>query len=397
MSDPWLNVIGLGEDGLCGLSDASRDAIAQAQVIFGGPRHLDLVQAGTRGRPWPVPFDLAPVLALRGQPVVVLASGDPFWFGAGSMLAQRLAPDEWRAHPVAGVVSLACARLGWRVEETRALALHAAEFTALSTVLHRSAKILATLRDEAAPDALAQWLTAAGFGAVRMHVLERLGGPKERHRQTRADDFQLDGIAAPVAVALDGADLVRGIGLSGVPGRGEHLFHHDGQITKSPQRALTLAALAPRPGEMLWDIGGGSGSVSVEWALAGGHALTIEPRAERCANIRANIATFALSRQITLLQGRAPEVLSHDLPTPDAIFVGGGGSADLFAALWGYLMPGARLVVNAVTLETETLLLAMQAQHGGTLTRIDIAQAAPLGRLRGWVNARPLVQWAVTR
>jgi precorrin-6Y C5,15-methyltransferase (decarboxylating) len=397
MSDPWLCVIGLGEDGLCGLSDASRDAIGRAQAIFGGPRHLALAKAGARGRPWPVPFDLTPVLALRGQAVVVLASGDPFWFGVGSLLAQRLAPGEWRAHPVAGVVSLACARLGWRIEETNALALHAAGFAALGAHLHRGARIVATLRDETVPAQLAEWLSAQGFGAVQMHVLERIGGQHERHRQTRADRFALDDIAAPVAVALVGDALPRGAGLPCVPGRPEHLFAHDGQITKSPQRALTLAALAPRRGEMLWDIGGGSGSVSIEWALAGGRAITIEPRADRCANIRANIKTFALSRQITLVQGHAAEVLSADLPAPDAIFVGGGGSAALFDALWGHLAPGARLVGNAVTLETESLLLDLQARHGGTLTRLEIAQAAPLGRMRGWVSARPLVQWAVTR
>ena len=390
-------MIGLGEDGLRGLSDASRDAIARAQVIFGGPRHLALSEAGARGRPWPVPFDLAPVLALRGQRVVVLASGDPFWFGAGSLLAQRLTPGEWRAHPVAGVVSLACARLGWRIEETRALALHATGFSTLGAHLHRGARIVATLRDETAPAALADWLSAQGFGAAQMHVLERLGGPQERHRQARADRFVLGDIAAPVAVALDGSELARGAGLPCVPGRPEHLFAHDGQITKSPHRALTLAALAPRRDEMLWDIGGGSGSVSMEWALAGGRAITIEPRADRCANIRANLETFALSRQITLITGQAPEVLGNDLPAPDAIFVGGGGSAALFEALWGYLAPGARLVSNAVTLETESLLLDLQARHGGTLTRLEISQAAPLGRMRGWVSARPLVQWAVTR
>ncbi|WP_417809014.1 precorrin-6Y C5,15-methyltransferase (decarboxylating) subunit CbiT [Thioclava sp.] len=397
MCNPWLSIIGLGEDGLCGLSDASRDALSRAQVIFGGGRHLSLIDAQGRGRAWSVPFDLAPVLALRGRPVVVLASGDPFWFGVGGALARHLAPEEWCAHPVAGVVSLACARLGWRVEEVRAMGLHAVGFAPLGSEIHCGMQIVATLRDAKAVPELAQWLTENGFGAVQMHILERLGGPHERLRQTRADSFAIADVAAPVTVALDGVDLPVGAGLSRVPGRPESAFVHDGQITKSAVRALTLAALAPRPGEMLWDVGAGSGSICVEWGLAGGRAVAIEPRADRCANIRANIDAFGLTRQITLVQGHAPEVLAENLPPPDAIFVGGGGSGALFDALWGHLGPGGRLVCNAVTLETEALLVALHARLGGTLTRIEIAQAAPLGRMRGWLPARPVVQWAVTR
>ncbi|MFP1644623.1 precorrin-6y C5,15-methyltransferase (decarboxylating) subunit CbiE [Pontitalea aquivivens] len=396
MADPWLVVVGLGEDGPEGLSDASRAAIAGAEVIFGGPRHLALVGAGARGRAWPVPFDIAPVLALRGRRVVVLASGDPFWFGAGGSLAAALAPGEWRALPAPGVFSLAAARLGWRLEEVWCLGLHAAPYAGLRGVLGRGARVIATLRDGQAPGALADWLVGQGLGAVRMAVLERLGGPQERVRVTRADGFGLDAIAAPVAVALDGADLARGAGLPQVPGLAEAEFAHDGQITKAPVRALTLAALAPRRGELLWDIGGGSGSVSVEWCRAGGRAVTIEPRADRLANIRANIAAFGLVARMSAVEGRAPGVL-EGLPAPDAVFVGGGGSAALFAALWDRLAPGTRLVANGVTLETEALLAGLQARHGGSLLRIELAQADALGRMRGWAPLRPVVQWAVVR
>ncbi len=232
-----------------------------------------------------------------------------------------------------------------------------------------------------------------GAGAARLTVLERLGGPSERVRTTQADGFALT-CAAPVAVAIDGADLPRGFGLPAVPGRADALFTHDGQITKSPIRALTLAALAPRAGEVLWDIGGGSGSVAVEWALAGGRAVTVEPRADRIATIRANIDAFGLGGRVTVIEGSAPEALPSD--TPDAVFVGGGASQALLEALWARLPPGARLVANAVTLETESLLTRWHADHGGRLLRIDIAEAAPLGRMRGWTPARPIVQWSVT-
>lgn len=396
MSDPWLSIVGLGEDGLDGLPLASRQALEKAEVIFGGPRHLDLVSAGARGRAWPVPFDIARVLECRGRPTVVLASGDPFWFGAGSMLAERLAPEDWRAFPVPGVVSLLCARLGWRVEETQALGLHAAPFGRLLPVLGRGVRVIATLRDGAAVGDLAHWLVASGFGAVRMAVAERLGGPAEMLRSIAAQDYDLTDVSAPVAVALEGAALAPGAGLSQVPGRSESAFAHDGQITKSPMRALTLSALAPRRGELLWDIGGGSGSVSVEWCLAGGRAITIEPRADRIEIILSNIDTYGLSPRMQAVQGTAPEALTG-LALPDAVFIGGGGAQALYDCLWELLAPGTRIVANAVTLESETLLTELHARHGGQLLRIDIAEAQPLGRMRGWSPSRPQLQWSGRR
>ncbi|TGN40971.1 precorrin-6Y C5,15-methyltransferase (decarboxylating) subunit CbiT, partial [Paracoccus liaowanqingii] len=253
----------------------------------------------------------------------------------------------------------------------------------------------ATLRDGDAPRALADWLAAQGAGAARLTVLERLGGPLERVREARAEGFAMT-CAAPVAVAIDGADLPRSVGLASVPGRPEDLFAHDGQITKSPVRAITLAALEPRPGALLWDIGGGSGSVSVEWGLAGGRAVALEPRADRIAQIAENIDRFGLAGRMTAIHGAAPEAL-EGLPDADAVFVGGGASGPLLDLLWGRLCPGARLVANAVTLETESLLAHLHARHGGRLLRLDIAEAQPLGRMRGWTAARPIVQWSVTR
>ena len=384
MADPWLSIIGLGEDGPEGLTPASRQALAEAEIVFGAPRHLALARIA--GRAWPVPFSLAPLLACRGQRVAALVSGDPFWHGAGGALAEALAPGEWRAFPAPGVFSLAAARLGWRLEEIACLGLHAAPFARLRPVLARGARAICLMRDGQAPRALADWLVTQGLGAMRITVLEALGGPRERIRQAVAQGFDLD-CAAPVAVALDGADLPPGSGLPRGFGLPDDSFAHDGQITRRAVRAVTLAALAPRPGEMLWDIGGGSGSVSVEWCLNGGHAVTIEPRPDRIANIAANINGFGLAGRMRAIAGRAPEALA-DLPTPDAIFVGGGGDAALIAAL-----PPARLVVNAVTLETEALLIALHAQRGGNLTRLSVEEASPLGTLRGWTPARSITQW----
>lgn len=390
MAERWLDIIGIGEDGLAGLSGAARAALEQAEHVVGGPRHLALARAGARGQAWPQPFDMAPVLALRGRRVAVLASGDPFWFGAGGTLAAQLAPGEWTAHPAPSSFSLAAARLGWRLEAVICLGLHARPFTAARPHLHPGARLLCLLASAEAVGAFAQWLCDQGFGRSTLWVLEALGGPRERVRQSTAQGFDLAGIAAPVAVALEPAGA---LGLPRAAGLPDAAFAHDGQITKSPMRALTLSALAPRPGERLWDVGAGSGSVAVEWCLAGGHACAVEQHAARAANIQANAAQFGVAERLQVHTGRAPQALVGLAPA-QAIFVGGGFDLALFEALRA-ASPGARLATNAVTLETEALLLQLQARHGGTLLRIDIAQAAPLGRLRGWAPSRPIVQWSV--
>jgi precorrin-6Y C5,15-methyltransferase (decarboxylating) len=388
---PWLTFIGIGEDGLSGLSAAACRALDAADTVFGAPRHLALAGAGARGQPWPVPFDPAPVLARRGTPTAVLASGDPFWHGAGGTLTPRLTPGEWTSHPAPSTFQIAANRLGWRLEDTVTLGLHAAPFTRLVNHLHPGAQIIATLRDAAAVPALAQWLAAQGHSDAILTVLERLGGPHERLRPFRTTDPAPDGIEAPVAIAITGATS----GLPATPGLPDGAFASDGQITKSPIRAITLAALSPRPGDHLWDIGAGSGSVSVEFCRAGGRSTAIEAREDRAANIRTNAMRFGVDHRLQVVAGTAPQALAG-LPLPDAVFLGGGGSPELFDHLRATLPPGTRLVANGVTLETETLLATLNARHGGTLTRIDIATATPLGSFRGWTAARPVVQWAVT-
>ena len=382
----------MGEDGLHGLGDGSRSALAQAQHVFGGARHLALAGVGSRGLEWPLPFDIAPVLALRGQPVAVLASGDPFWFGAGGSLANHLVPGEWQAFPSPSTFSLAASRLGWRLEHVRCFGLHAAPFARTRSTLHGGAQLLCLLRDGPAVRDFAQWLTQQGGGASAVWVLEALGGPRERIRHSTANALDFADIQSPVAVAVQ---VVGPLGLANAPGLPDSGFAHDGQITKSPIRALTLSALAPRPGEHLWDLGAGSGSVSVEWCLAGGTTSAVEQNAERVANIRANAASFGIDHRLNVRHGTTQDLLAG-LPTPHAIFIGGGFDAALFATVQPAAPTGCRLVVNAVTLETESALLQLHAQHGGKLLRIELAHAAPLGHMRGWQPSRAVVQWSVT-
>jgi len=377
------------------LPPASLAALAAAAHVFGAPRHLELAGLADdpRAKAWPVPFSVAPVLALRGAQVAVLASGDPFWFGAGGSLARHLAAGEWAAYPAPSTFALAAARLGWRIEEVACMGLHAAPFEQLAPLMDAGARAICLLRDGTAAGALAAWLAARGFGASQCHVLERLGGPQERCRTTRADAFALADVAAPVAMAVAFAGA-RGIARSsGLP---DHLFSHDGQITKRPVRALTLSALGPRAGELLWDLGAGSGSVGIEWCLAGGRAVAVERHEGRLAHIRANAQSFGLAHRLQVVAGDTAAVLA-DLPAPDAVFIGGGASAALIDAAWARLGAGGRLVANGVTLETEAVLAAAQARHGGELLRVELAHARPLGRFRGWEAVRPVVQWSAWR
>lgn len=391
---PWLTIIGLGEDGLNGLSDASREVLAQAELVTGAKRHLALVpNLSCEVLEWPVPFadGIDFLLAQRGRRVVMLASGDPFWFGAGSSVTRHLGRQEWRALPAPSTFSLAAAALGWPLQNVVCLGLHAAPLTRLRPHLARGARVLVLLRDGAAVGELAAYLAGLGFGASALHVMEALGGTGARTRSVVAADYDLGDVSHPVAVGLEVAGAGRA--LPSVAGRDDGFFDHDGQITKQAVRALTLAALAPAPGELLWDIGLGSGSVSIEWLLAHPRleAIGFEADPRRAARATANAAALGVDR-LKVVEARAPQGFEGQ-PLPDAVFIGGGLSEALLTRLWAILPKGVRLVANAVTLESEALLGQWQSAAGGTLTRLEISEATALGSKRGWRAAYPIVQW----
>lgn len=394
MSDtPWLTIIGIGDDGVAGLGARSQAALAQAKTIMGAPRHLDLLgETRAETLPWPVPFSdgIDILMQRRGQPVVVLASGDPFWFGAGTVLSRHLEPQEWVAHPGVSCFALAANRLGWALERTTCLGLHAAPLPRLRRHLAPGAHLIVTLRDGAAVPDLAAYLSDHGFGESTLSILEHLGGPSERISTAPAHALGGD-YAHPVCAAI--AVAGHGPALSVASGQNDDVFEHDGQITKRPIRAMTLSALSPRPHAHLWDIGSGSGSIALEWLLSAPstYATSIECRDERAARILHNAMALGVEDRLTLVRGTAPEALDGLAP-PDAVFVGGGLSDDLLAHLSD--VP-TRLVVNAVTLESEALLANWQARRGGTLMRVEVAQAKPLGTKRGWSASYPLVQWSV--
>lgn len=368
-------------------------------MVCGGARHLELVGALITGERhvWLSPFERSMqfVDSRRGEKVVVLASGDPFFYGVGVTLSRRMPRHEMHVIPAPSSFSLAASRLGWGLQDLTCVSLHGRPVDLIRPHLHPGARILALTSDEKGPAELAATLVSAGFGETDMIVLEALGGPQERVTGQVARHFAMSGINSLNVCALEVKAGPAARILPYANGLADALFESDGQLTKREVRAVTLSALAPRHGELLWDIGGGSGSISIEWML--GHpslrAIAIEGVAERAARIRRNAMEFGVPG-LMVVEGMAPAALAG-LPRPDAIFIGGGGSEEgVMDAAIRALPKGGRLVANGVTLEMEAVLLHWQARLGGTLTRIDIARASPVGAMQGWRAAMPVTQWS---
>jgi precorrin-6B C5,15-methyltransferase / cobalt-precorrin-6B C5,C15-methyltransferase len=396
---PWLTLVGIGEDGVEGLSSAARAAIGAAAMVVGGARHLTLARPLIRGaaQPWPSPLaeGIPAIVARRGQPVAVLASGDPFCFGVGSLLAAQVPMAEILCLPTPSAFALACARLGWAMQSTATISFCGRPVAALRPLLQPGARILALSADAATPGTVAAHLRAWGFGDTRLTVLEAMGGPLEGRHGFRADETPPEGIAPLNVIALE---VAGGLCLPLSPGLDEDWFETDGQITKREVRAVTLGALAPRRGERLWDIGAGSGSIGIEWMLRhpAMRAIAVEARAERAARITRNAEALGVPG-LVLREGTAPDALVG-LPPPDAVFIGGGAAdAALRAACWEALPQGGRLVINAVTLETEQAVAACYAAWGGRLTRIGIERLEPIGNLQGFAPARVVTQYRVVK
>lgn len=399
---PWLAVVGIGEDGRAGLSPAAAAVLDAAEVVYGGRRHLALAGPLTaETRPWPSPIgDAYPgILARRGRPTCLLATGDPFHFGIGAEIARLVPACEIRAFPQPSAFSLAAARLGWSLPETACLTLHGRDLFGIVPHLQPGARILALSWDGSTPAALAALLAERGLGRSRLTVLEAMGGPDERVRHAGADGFALADIAAlnTLAVEVEAAPGARIVPLS--PGLDDAWFENDGQLTKAEIRAVTLAALRPRAGETLWDLGAGSGSISIEWCLRhpANRAVAVERRPDRAERIARNARALGVGARVQVVLGASLASLPA-LPSPQTIFVGGGvAEPGLLAACRIALPPEGRCVANAVTLEGEAALLAAFAEAGGALRRLSIAQASPVGGLTGWRPSMPITQWVWTR
>jgi precorrin-6Y C5,15-methyltransferase (decarboxylating) len=400
MNAPWLAIIGIGEDGH--LAPAALDALGRAGLVAGGRRHLALADAGITGErlAWPHPMETAlpALLARRGGRVVVLASGDPYCYGIGTQLAALVPAAEMICYPAPSAFALACARLGWGAQETATISFCGRPLDAIAPLLQPGAHVLALSATAETPGALAAALCDRGFGGTMMHVMEALGGPNERIRTTRAAAFDLAEIHPLNLVALDvvadAGALIQHLA-TGLP---DALFEHDGQLTRREIRAITLSSLAPRRGELLWDVGGGAGSIGIEWMLrhTANRAIAIEADPVRAGRISANAGRLGVPG-LRVVHGAAPDALA-DLPAPDAIFLGGGAHRPgVIDAAWSALPVDGRLVANAVTIETEAVLLAARARLGGTLLRIGLERLDKVGPMHAYRPAMTVTQWVATK
>jgi len=397
----WLSVVGIGEDGLAGLAPAARALVETAETLVGGKRHLAMVPPGRAERlPWRRPLgDTIPdIAARRGQRVTVLASGDPMWYGVGTVLARHFRIEEMTIMPHPGAFSLAAARLGWGIADCVTLTLHGRPLDSLRLHLAPGARLLLLSEDGGTPRAVAALLAEAGWGPSRMTVFEHLGGEREAVLDGAARDWGERQAADLNTIAVECLPAPGARALSRLAGLPDDAFEHDGQLTKREVRAMTLARLAPLCGETLWDIGAGCGSIAIEWlrAAPGGAAIAVERNDSRAAMIARNAALLGVPG-LRIVAGSAAAALAG-LPPPDAIFVGGGiGDPGLLAELWTTLRPGGRLVANVVSTEGERTVLDWQARHGGELTRIAVSRAEPLAAHHVWRPLMPVTQLAATK
>lgn len=397
---PWLTVVGIGEDGFKGLGRNARHALLRASRIIGGQRQLDLLPVCIRGERqlWPSPFSLEPLLSRRGEPVCVLASGDPMFYGVGASLARQVTAQELLILPAPSSVSLAAARLGWPLQEVVTLSVVARPIAAINAHLASGVRLLVLSNDGSSPAAIASLLLEAGYGPSRLSVFEHLGGEHERRIDGLAQSWEQASVADLNLVAIDCLADANAPRLSRLAGLPDSAFKHDGQLTKRDVRAMTLARLAPMPGELLWDVGAGSGSIGIEWMRAhpSCRALAIEADAGRQNLIEHNRDVLGVPG-LQLIRGKAPDALLG-LEAPDAIFIGGGVTREgVLDTCWQHLRPGGRLVANAVTLQSEMTLMNWRAEHGGELTRIHVAQAQPLGEFDTWRQALPITLLEVVK
>jgi precorrin-6Y C5,15-methyltransferase (decarboxylating) len=398
----WLSIVGIGEDGVEGLSSVARRLITSAELVVGGARHLELAGDLVRGRhlTWPSPMSDAfgEIKRHRGRPVAVLASGDPFHFGVGKQLAAFFPVEEFVCLPQPSAFSLAAARMGWSLQDVALVTLHGRALQGVVRHLQPGARILALAWDGATPTKLAELLNARRMGQSRITVLEAMGGPHERIRRARASNFGIGEIVALNTIAIEVIAEPQAAIMPLTPGLDDALFEHDGQLTKREVRAVTISSLAPRQGELLWDVGLGAGSIAIEWLLRHPSlsAIGIEARSDRADRATRNAAALGVP-ELKIVQGRAPEALAG-LARPDAVFVGGGMMDDgVFEAVWATLKPRGRLVANAVSLETEARLADYFRRFGGELVRLQVARADQVGTRFGWRPAMPVTQWRVSK
>lgn len=394
-----ITVVGIGADGWAGVPSAVRKRILAADVLLGGRRHLDLLPVSRAVcEEWPSSLlaGLDDLLERHaGKDVVALASGDPLVSGIGATLIRRFGRDAVQVIPAVSSVALARARMGWPADECETITVVGREIGSLRRILTCGRKIVVLVDGARVPD-VAKLLVEGGFGSSRVTVWSHLGAADESRIDATAADLTDTGVRS---LSLLCVEVAGSAGLSTLPGLDDSLYEHDGQLSKRTVRLAAVCALAPRPGELLWDVGAGAGSVGIEWARTDPRCrtLAIEKDLARVAMIERNAATLGVPTAVRVVRGAAPAALA-ELETPSAIFVGGGGSREgVLETCWDALPPGGRLVAHAVTLETEAVLVQWWKAHGGELVRLSIEHSDAIGTFTGWRAQRPVVQWSAVK
>ncbi len=399
MDDSWLHIVGIGQDGMTGLSPSAKEVVESAEIIIGGDRHHRLSNAVTAERiSWPSPFSdlIDQLVSYRGRRVVVLATGDPLWYSVGARIGRTIPPEQITYHPQLSAFQLAAARMGWSLADVETLTVHGRPVEQMIPFIQPGQRLLVLTTGEETPARIAEILTERGFGSSAMTAFASMGGDGEQRFDGTASGWAhrvpaFNTLAVHCAATSDASLLPRIAGLS------DDLFEHDGLMTKQEVRAVTLAKLMPMRDALLWDIGTGCGSVAIEWMRSAreAKAVGIDSNAARRAIALRNAVTLG-TPGLQIVEGRAPEAL-RNLDAPDAVFIGGGLAADVFDAAWAALRPLGRLVANAVTLETEALLLKLHGRHGGQLVRIAVSRASPVGEVTGWRPQMPVTQWSLVK
>ncbi|KKJ75985.1 precorrin-6Y C5,15-methyltransferase [Kiloniella litopenaei] len=401
----WLTILGIGEEGLDSLTPVARRLLDQAKVLVGGERHLAMLGNDQREQmAWTSPFSsmVEKVLDRRGEDICILASGDPMCFGVGATFSKRIPVSEMLVVPGISSYSLACSRLGWVMMDVDMLTLHGRPLSLLHPHVQPGAKLLMLSENGTTPAEVASLLTDRGFGDSKITVLEHMGGEKEQVLDGVAHCWSYPACADLNTIAVECIATHRAEILPTVPGLPDDAFVHDGQLTKKIVRSATLSALMPMAGQVLWDLGAGCGSISIEWmrAARGTKAVAVERDQERLSSIAANAQALG-TPFLSIKEGELLSVLGELMKQeqrPDAIFVGGGATSDgLFDLCWQALKPGGRFVANVVTLEGEMKLFEWHKKVGGELNRIAVSQASPIGPYHGWRAAMPVTQYAVTK
>lgn len=399
----WLTVIGIGEDGLDGLSAVAREALISADILVGGNRHLAMVPEDGRDRiVWgsPLAVTLDRIMEMAGRPVAVLATGNPMWFGIGATLSRSVPPEAMRIIPAPSAFSLAASRLGWPVAEVECLTVHGRAIDRIRYFLGPNIRMIILSHDGETPAQVASILRETGYGKSAVAVFTHISGPEEDMIASTADEWVSSEVADLNTIAIHCQSGPESRVLSRVPGLPDDIFSHDGTITKREVRATTLASLAPLPGQLLWDVGAGHGTVAIEWMRSDvkgtTRAVAIEHNSDRINAIRDNALALGVP-DLDIVAGKAPDVLA-ELEPPDAVFIGGGLSTpDMVATCWNNLKPGGRLVANSVTFEGEKLLMEWAETTKGELIRFDISRGSAVGSFKSWDPAKPVTQLRATK